>query len=247
MSHDKNLVKLITTVGAHYGTWEVFADFLEMAALSLCNAADHGPLRAEREAQYLRTVKKYEKKYLDMFPQMLAELVLAMEDQPGDILGRIYGELRLADKWKGQFFTPDTVARCMAEVLLTGDIQAQIEAKGFITLQEPAIGGGAMVINFALALHAKGVNYQQAMLVTGIDTDIKAIYMAYIQLALLHIPAILVHGNALSMEVYSNWYTPAYILGGWAWKRQRENPADIVQIIGPATPPDKFELISLFD
>jgi hypothetical protein len=247
-------LKLITSVGAHYGIWEVFTDFLKLSAISLANAVDHGPRRAEREAQYLQTVKRYERKHLDLFPQMLADLVLAMEDQPGNILGQVYGELKLTDKWKGQFFTPDPVSRFMAEILLAGDVQSQIEEKGFITVQEPAIGSGAMVINFALAMKGKGINYQQTMLVTGLDIDIKAIYMSYIQLTLLHIPAILVHGNALSMEVYDTWHTPAYILGGWAGKRQRDQPTEIVQM-RPAAPvadklpavPSKYELISLFD
>lgn len=47
--------------------------------------------------------------------------------------------------------------------------------------------------------------------------------MTYLQLALLHVPAIVVHGNALSLEEWEHWYTPAHVLGGWnARLRQRE-------------------------
>jgi hypothetical protein len=42
--------------------------------------------------------------------------------------------------------------------------------------------------------------------------------MAYVQLSLLNIPAIVVHGNALSVEAWGTWFTPAHILGGWGAK-----------------------------
>lgn len=46
--------------------------------------------------------------------------------------------------------------------------------------------------------------------------------MTYLQLSLLHIPAIVVHGNALSLEEWGHWYTPAHILGGWRARLARE-------------------------
>jgi len=39
--------------------------------------------------------------------------------------------------------------------------------------------------------------------------------MAYVQLSLLGIPAVVVHGNALSLDVWGVWYTPAHVLVGW--------------------------------
>ena len=32
--------------------------------------------------------------------------------------------------------------------------------------------------------------------------------MAYIQLSLYGIPAVVIHGNTLTMETWSHWYTP---------------------------------------
>jgi hypothetical protein len=43
---------------------------------------------------------------------------------------------------------------------------------------------------------------------------IRAVHMAYIQLSLLHVPAVVVHGNTLSLEEWGYWYTPAHILDG---------------------------------
>jgi hypothetical protein len=60
---------------------------------------------------------------------------------------------------------------------------------------------------------------------TCIDIDATAAHMAYVQLSLLHIPAIVVHGNTLSMEQWGYWLTPAHVLGFWDAKLKREASA----------------------
>ena len=89
---------------------------------------------------------------------------------------------------------------------------------------------GAMIIAMATALSAKGVNYQQCMHVTAIDTDLRAVHMAYLQFSLLGIPATVVHGNTLTLEQHSVWHTPAHHLGLWGPKLRRGyllgSPAD---------------------
>lgn len=40
------------------------------------------------------------------------------------------------------------------------------------------------------------------------------------------VPAIIIQGNALSLEVFETWYTPVHTLGGWS-SRLRERRADI--------------------
>jgi hypothetical protein len=46
--------------------------------------------------------------------------------------------------------------------------------------------------------------------------------MCYLQLSLLGIPAVVYNGNTLSMEMYSEWRTPMYIIGGWWYKKQKQ-------------------------
>jgi hypothetical protein len=60
--------------------------------------------------------------------------------------------------------------------------------------------------------------------------------MCYLQLALLHIPAIVVHGNALSMEVWGHWFTPAHVLGGWNRKLRARRSYDAMRSIMRAVP-----------
>lgn len=47
----------------------------------------------------------------------------------------------------------------------------------------------------------------------GTDIDERCVAMSYIQCSLLGIPAIITHGNALTLECWSEWETPAYIMG----------------------------------
>ena len=53
-----------------------------------------------------------------------AIVVEALERNPDqDFLGRLYMSLELGNHWKGQFFTPYDVCRCMAEITIQDNIQ----------------------------------------------------------------------------------------------------------------------------
>lgn len=69
-------------------------------------------------------------------------------------------------------------------------------------------------------------NHHDTMHACCIDIDARCAHMTYLQLSLLHIPAIVLHANSLSGEVWSRWYTPAHALGGWrqrlAARRERQ-------------------------
>ena len=53
---------------------------------------------------------------------------------------------------------------------------------GFLRANDPAVGGGAMVIALAREILAQGINYQSHLHVTAVDVDIRAVHMPYIQL-----------------------------------------------------------------
>ncbi|HZT35028.1 MAG TPA: N-6 DNA methylase, partial [Nitrososphaera sp.] len=222
LDHQKELVKLLSGLAGRHSHWKVFTDFCEMSAIALSNAVDLAP-REKREARYLQIVKSYKSEELDMLARGLAHLTLALERGFSDVLGRTFHDLELHNKWAGQFFTPDDVCRMMARMTIgdTEELKARIAARGFVTTQEPAVGSGAMVIALAEAMYDAGINYQQHLHVTAIDVDLKCVHMAYAQLSLLHIPAVIIHGNTLAVEEYDHWYTPAHIMDGWRWKLLR--------------------------
>ena len=46
--------------------------------------------------------------------------------------------------------------------------------------------------------------------------------MTYLQLSLYGIPAVVIHGNTITQEQWSIWYTPIYILDRWMFKKQNK-------------------------
>jgi len=235
--HQRNLISMIKKFSHSHRTHTVFADFVEMAAISISNAVDRTQFDL-REKRYLEIVRRYSKEEVALFPQMFAELAESFELRVAmmrkassagmttsgltDVLGETYMMLELGNARAGQFFTPYHVSRLMA-MLTIGDGGSEVRDHGFIRLQEPACGAGGMVIAVADSLNDAGHNYQQAMHATCIDIDPCCVHMAYIQLSLLHIPAVVVHGNALSLDVWGMWYTPAHVIDGWKWKLRRRD------------------------
>ncbi|RQS11579.1 N-6 DNA methylase [Burkholderia sp. Bp8998] len=255
--YQRAFVQMIKAFSYGQHTHTVFADFVELAALSISNSVDRTQFEA-REKRYLEIVGKYKREDVERFPRMLGALTLSFEhrmqvsEKAGtdavpvfecmtDVLGETYMMLELGNARAGQFFTPYHVSRLMA-MMTTGDGQPHIRQHGFLRMQEPACGAGGMVIATAESLAAAGHNYQQTMHATCVDIDPVCVHMAYLQLSLLHIPAIVVHGNTLTGEVWGVWYTPAHVMGGWRWKlRRRERElAEAARALGAemgGTPP----------
>lgn len=221
----KEFVKLIEANSRRYRRHEVFRDFCEVAALSISNSVDRSQFEA-REARYMEIVARYAREEVARFPAMLNCIVEALSAGMCDCLGQLFMAMELGDHWKGQFFTPYEVSYLMAKLVL-GDVAAVIEREGFFTLNEPAAGAGAMVIATANAIQDQGMNYQQVMHVTTTDIDLTAVHMAYIQFTLLHIPAIVIHGNALLPDkTWGHWVTPAHVLGRWDRRLSRRERSE---------------------
>ena len=221
--HQRAFIKLVKENAHSHRCYEVFRDFCELAALSFSNAVDRQQFEA-REARYLEIVKGYSEDEVNRFPAMLAELTASLTGHFHDALGEIFMALDLGSHWHGQYFTPYSVASLMARMTMH-DAGERIQREGFIALCEPAAGAGAMVIAAAEAVTASGNNHQRQMHVTAVDVDPTAVHMAYIQLSLLHIPAIVVHGNSLTLNQWGYWVTPAHVMGFWDQRLRRRDEA----------------------
>src|SRR5918911_4219921 len=198
-----------------------FRHFVELSAIAFSNVAD--PInKAAREEQYLAIVKQYKPEAFQQFPSLLGMLVACLEQESTDVLGVLYHRLELHNEQAGQFFTPYPVCQTMAKMLVH-DAKRVVAEQEFIRAHEPCVGSGAMVIALAEALREEGINYQQCLHVTAIDLDILAVHMAYVQCTLLHIPAIIVHGDTLRAQTYSVWRTFAHVMGFWDAKLARDS------------------------
>lgn len=207
-SYRDELIDEIRTLAQSQGLNTVFTTFLEITATSI--AAQMDPENAaEREKRYEEIASGMKPEVLNSYARMFALLVLATrtrEDDPCDILGDIYHELRLNNEWNGQFFTPDNVCRMMAQMVNPIDESGDKEEP--VTINEPACGSGTMIIGAVWAMKRKNFDIQRRSFFVAQDIDIRCVWMAYIQLSLYRIPAVVIHGNTLSMEEWSRWYTP---------------------------------------
>lgn len=227
-------VRAFNGIARHRHRYEVFRDFVNLSALSIHNAM-RDFLPSERfetlEAEYLAIVKRYEKDDVDAFAQLLAKLVVMLEPEPRDVLGPLYMELELGNSGTGQFFSPPEIAELMARVTYGEDL-ARLE-RPFITLCEPACGAGGMILAFVKVMLSHKHNPAQRVWVQAQDIDRLAALMCYLQMALWHVPGVVVVGNTLAMEVQETFYTPAHYLGCWGprlnrhWAEQAPAPSPL--------------------
>ena len=112
--------KLIQSMTGKHQLWEIWADFVTMAACCISNSVDSGN-RERREDLYNRTAGKYEQDEINNMGSLLGLVILALEEEPEqDFLGEMYMQLELGSHWHGQFFTPYNVGTfLLTTVLLT--------------------------------------------------------------------------------------------------------------------------------
>ena len=226
----ETLARMLERLGDRYDPHKVFQDFVEMSALALSNRFDLRQYEA-REQHYLTIIKRYttlEDRLV--FPNMLAELAIALDKTEEDVLGPISASLGLTNYRKGMFWTPYHVSHMMAKMLLAGNgggdksVTADLADGHIMTACDPCCGPGGMVLAFAQAFKEEGHNLQQLHF-TAVDIAPWCAYMTYIQTSLMHIPAIVHVGNSLANTFTERWYTPAHIVGGFS-RRLRQQGID---------------------
>lgn len=224
----KEFLSIFHQLTYRYSPWSVWQDFVFMFGCSISNAVDKSHFD-EREAIYMRIIKKYGKKEQFLFPELVAQTVMALDlNQEQDFFGEIYQELKLRNESKAQYFTPYNVCQLMAEITLN-DIHQQVAEKGYITINDPACGAGAnLIAGVHVArreLEKDNLNYQNHVMVVAQDIDDTVALMGYIQLSLLGIAGYVKIGNTLtepiatgdSLENY--WFTPMYFSEVWSTRR----------------------------
>lgn len=226
-THENNILKLVKSIYSH-NTYDVFADFVQMSALAIKSSIDLCTGKIQTEKEFQKLFNRYQPKERQILMEMYGELVAALEEhfhknEICDTLGAIFGELGINNKNTGQFFTPVSVAELCGTTIFDSRLaQEQIDKKGYISVNEPSCGGGAMLMAFIQAMMRAGFNPQRQLLVVAQDIDRRCCCMTYLQLSLYGIPGKVIHGDTLTMEVYEKpWVTPIYAIDLWAIKERR--------------------------
>ena len=223
--HVQRFTGLLNSIAPHEGRWQVFSDFVHMAACSLYNAVHRDEAF---EADYLRRVARYAREDADNMARLLAEVVTGLEFSPTDFLGRVYMSAGLGNHHNGQYFTPYSVSYTMAKLTLSDRLSVLTSGeRDFITVSDPACGAGGMIVALAEAMLEAGFNPQRQMVAYCVDIDPVPAMMCYIQLSLMGIPAIVATGNSLTVDIRREMATPAFVLGGWQhrWQADRTHKA----------------------
>lgn len=210
------LIKVIRSFVGRHDLYTVYRDFLELTALAFSNKVDKENF-SDRESMFLQTAKKYNDEEMKKISEMGALLVNEMDKNGfNDYLGDLLMKLELGNKLNGQFFTPYHLGKLTASLSINKkDLEKKIKEKGYITINEPCVGGGAMIIAIADVMKELGYNPQTQLLVVCNDLDIRNVHTAYIQLFLFGIPAVVMHQNTLTMEKWSTWKTIGYYLNSY--------------------------------
>lgn len=198
-THQTEFVKIFNSLCGRYGRWEIWQDFITLAAIAISNTVDRSQA-AEREKTYMTIAGKYKPEEMLKFSQMLQEVVIGMDFNPDqDFLGELYMALDLGNDHAGQFFTPYNVCRMMAEITGT-DLQARVERDGWISVNDCACGAGALLVAFANACTRQKINYQTSVLFVAQDIDYIVGLMCYLQLMLMNGATDLQVCNELGLE-----------------------------------------------
>ena len=119
--------KTMQKIAHTHGLWDVWSDWLLMAATSIANAVDkREDVWREREDKYLNTVKRYTKDQVSDMAKLLGMLTDELME-PRDFLGQTFMALELGNKWLGQFFTPDALCNVMARLVYGDEIKKQVD------------------------------------------------------------------------------------------------------------------------
>ena len=203
--------------------YTVVRDFFELSAISIRNVVDYGKDHESLEKRYMDVAKSYSKPQLEEFSRALGllagEIGKAVQGIApfSDWAGEIYMDSGTSNGKAGQFFTPYSVSRCMAEINFPKEeVLAKLEGDSdrVITIYEPTCGAGGLIVASIDALHTAGVNYSWNAFVDCGDIDPRCVHMTYTTLSLLGVPAVVRLGDALTMEYREAWFTPAYLM---AW------------------------------
>ncbi|KKJ19559.1 N-6 DNA methylase [Enterobacter hormaechei subsp. hoffmannii] len=230
----RRFVSVFRDTARNLRRWEVFSDFITLAASELDMARIRTPENIERSREICT---KYSESDINNMHALFGLMICALEAKFHDFLGAIFMELDLGDDRNGQYFTPYNVQSLLARLLMP-DFDETIRREGFVTVSDPASGAAGMIVAYAELLLEAGYNPSEQMFGSCIDIDPIAADMAFIQLSLLGIPAEVITGNALTMQLNRVRYTPVYYINNFE-KRLKEQrrmaaPRKFLQGLGEA-------------
>lgn len=203
-----------------------YRDMVEAMTISLRNAVEpHDDEWNERERQFEEMREKYGSDTITIWANILGKIAVMMTRERSDYLGQIYMSLEVGNRSSGQFFTPYHVSQLMAAMTYTKSIEKRIEEQGYITVSEPTCGSGGMILAMADELERRGHDPSSTMIATMQDIDRNCVNMAYVQMRLAGLAAVVIEGDTLMMEERRVLMTPGYVRHSAGQQEQQQKAA----------------------
>lgn len=224
----KDFIKILERTNQSRRPFEIFRDWLEIAAIALHQLPYHHDLPKDStfhqlEEKYLELERHLSPAEREAFAELFGIIVVACRQGFSDFLGEIYHECEFHNERSGQFFTPYHLSKAMARMQL-GTARSLIEEKGIITISDPACGAGGMLIAAASELFEQQIDPRSCVQFHAVDIDRVCFNMTYIQLAASDLQAVVIHGNSLSLETWEVRPTPQLrYFGQWLEERKAEH------------------------
>ncbi|MGP8217484.1 MAG: N-6 DNA methylase [Bacteroidia bacterium] len=171
-------------IARHKSQEAVFTDFLDMVICTL------GAGRYEEE--YLAIVKRYKRDEIDMFCELMAEMLIVMDNGGEglvDCLGEFYQQY-ISNKNLQQFFSPQHICDFMSQITIDKNTIGK-------TIHDPACGSGRMLL---AAAKVSRDNY-----FTGGDIDARCVKVCAINLCLNGLQGEVAHQNSLTTEHWGGY------------------------------------------
>jgi type I restriction-modification system DNA methylase subunit len=214
-------IKILEHLKSSKHPYEIFNDWLVMASASLYSWKKDQAV----EEEYSRVAKGYTPEELEKHSQLLGLTVKALEDREKDFLGEVFAFAELTNDRTGQFFTPWNVTYMMADMII-GD---HIPTDHVCRISDPCCGAGGMLIAGAMVMKQRGISFQHDVLYMGKDVDSRCAQMAFIQLSLLGVPAIIECGDTLRMSCFWKRETIGYHLSGMDFRLYLEKTFETIK------------------
>ena len=179
----------------------------------------YGLMRNDEE--YLKIVGRYKndrtqgEREIDHFKTAFHSLLKKSEETNEEILGELYMEWGVSNKYTGQYFTPWGIAMLMAQLTGSGG-----------STYDPTCGSGVMLV--ASAKQMTNEQLDQAFFV-GQDLDFSCVMMTALNMTFFNLNGYVIWGNTLTLEYSRVFETKRSYLGGSV----REMTSEEVETIRP--------------
>ena len=219
-THERDIIKTLEKIDPSRTMPEKWRDFLTLASCAHKNAAlpQHSEQWRANETKYMDVVERYKAKNrredITGYAEALGSLTLAVARTGDDTLGRLHMEIA-PNTNLGQFYTPYSVAQLMAKMSMGSLKEEQLEkldnGSGYLDMSDPACGAGVMALATIDEFENQGVDPRKHLRAYLTDVDERACDMAFLNMALRGIPAVITHGNTISGEVFGRSMTAPYV------------------------------------